>query len=450
MVDIIRELIDIRSSLGYVKDFNYGYTTESASALKPRDIHYDIVLDMFRNDPMLSAAIDVTVESATHNGVKFTGENERLIKETNRLFFDKLDFDRILDNMLYQLLIYGDAFLEIRRDGNKITELYPLETSEMEIIYTKHGEITSYQQRPKGFSQSDIIEFDVENIVYFKLKWIGSRIYSYQPLEPIANSYTTKVYANNYLNQIFKHLPPKLAYILNEANPDQVKEFIANLRRIKQNPHEDLVIKTQTKDGFDLKEFQVKFDDGLNSVLNYLRQEVLMITRVPPMWIGLTEGGNRSTSEALIYPFEIRVRKLQSIVASQINKQLLPKMGLQNLTFKFNPIAFSSEKSIMEIAQMMRAIGLENSDEAGDHPVVYYLKEKGIQIPETTKIPTQEETLKRQQAIAGGVTPPQIQDDSASSRQRMNKGTDKMTSKLDEKGVSDAGKKKLEETKIHS
>jgi hypothetical protein len=236
-------------------------------------------------------------------------------------------------------------------------------------------------------------------------------------------------------------MPPKLAYILNESSPDQIKAFVENLRRVKQNPNEDLVIKTQTKDGFDLKEFQVKFDDGLNTVLNYLRTEVLMVTRVPPMWIGLTEGANRSTSEALIYPFEVRVRKIQSIVASQINKELLPKMRLQNLEFKFNPIAFSSEKSIMEIAQMMKAIGLESKDENGEHPIIYYLKNKGIQIPENTTIPSAQEIAEREMEISG----PQIQDDTAPSRQRMNKKTDKMTTNLDEKGVSAAGKAKLQE-----
>ena len=444
MAEIIYDLLDTRASLGYVTDYSYKYGSDTATGLKPPDVHYDILLDMFRNDPVLSTAISITVDATTNNSFKFIGDNKRLVDETTKLFFNKFDFDRILDNIIYSLLIYGDAFLEVREENGQVTELHPLETREMDIIYSKHGEIESYIQVPPGMPNKKIV-FIPENVIHFRRTWIGSRIYSYSPLEPVARSYSTNVYAHNYLRQIFENLPPKLIYILNESNDENRQELRANLRRVKTNPREDLIIKSQNKDGFDFKEFQVKFDEGLSKVIDGLTKEVLMVTRVPPIWIGLIQGDNRSTGEALIYPFELNVRRIQRNVSSDINKFLLPRLNLKNVEFKFNPIAFSSETSVLDIASKMKAIGLEPGEEEGEHPIVHYLKEKGIQIPEGTKIPSAEEMMERQKEM--NPQDPKIQDDTAPSRQRMDKSTTKMTSNLNDKGASAKGKEKLDKSK---
>ena len=91
-------------------------------------------------------------------------------------------------------------------------------------------------------------------------------------------------------------------------------------------------------------------------------------------------------------------------------------------------------------------MGVENKNSKGEHPVVHYLKTKGIQIPDSTTIPPPIDPL----ANSGGVTPPQIQRDAAPSRQRMNKSADKMTTKLDSKGVSKGGGEKLDKSKMQT
>lgn len=440
MAEIDISLIDTRASRGIVKDFDFQYGRDQATGLQPPDIHYDILLDMFRADPVLSTAFDITVDAVTQNGFRFLGKNKDLIKEANKLFYNTFDFDRILDNILYSMLIYGDAFLELRRfDGSEqIKELHPLETVEMKIDYTENGEVTGYIQVPPG-KASKPIYFTPENVVHFRMKWIGSRVHSYNPNESIAKSYATKVYANDYLQRIFRFLPPKMIHILNNANDDEIQKFKEDNYRVSKNPRLDLIVKANGKpsDSYDFKEFQVKFDNGLGMVMDYLRQEVLMITRVPPIWVGLMGQGNRSTSEALIYPFETRVRKLQKIISSHLNKFLLPQLGLSSLDFIFNPVSFSTETSIVQIAGQMKAMGID-AKEGDDHPVIHYLKAKGIQIPDSTFMPEIDPME------AGS---PQIQKDTATSRQRENKQTGKMTSKLNEKGVSAAGKEKMDKVK---
>ena len=123
-------------------------------------------------------------------------------------------------------------------------------------------------------------------------------------------------------------------------------------------------------------------------------------------------------------------------MASDLNRLLLPKLGLQSLKFRFNPVSFSSETSIVTIAGQLAAMGLKSN--TGDDPAVHYLKEMGIQIPNDTFVPDID-------PMSQGPGGPQIQKDASPSRQRENKSATKMKSNLNEKGVSSAGKAKTEE-----
>jgi hypothetical protein len=178
------------------------------------------------------------------------------------------------------------------------------------------------------------------------------------------------------------------------------------------------------------KLLQYAFDSGLIEVLKYLRNEVLMVTRVPFHWLGMIEGANRGIGENVVIPFETRVKKIQQITASYINRELMPKLGYKNLKFKFNPISLMDEKLIFQNAQIMAGLGLTAESE---HPIVLYLKEKGVKLPLDTKIEPKAKPI-----------------DSFPSRFRENPKVDKMTSELDRKGVSESGKEKLEEKQLQA
>ena len=200
------------------------------------------------------------------------------------------------------------------------------------------------------------------------------------------------------------------------------------------------MIKSKTNPGLDLvgsgeahvELLQYEFSKGLLDVLEYLRSEVLMVTRIPKMWVGLSDGSNRSTAEASLIPLETRVKKIQQIVSSYINKSLMPKLGYSNLGFKFNPMSLMEEKSILQNAQVLSTLNL---DAKSEHPVITYLKNKGFALPHDVEFVQIQSNN-------------QIQMDSAPSRQRMNQKTDTINSNLDKKGVSDEGRIKMEKEQL--
>lgn len=416
-------LLDVRASRGIVKD--YSLPTTSAQSHTPVS-DYSILMDMARNDPILFTAIDLTRDLVTFNGFDFTGDDSKRQKAKD-FFLNDLDFDEVMDNVLFQLLVYGDAFLELRYDATgKLAELHPLETSQMEIKYDKHGEITGYIQKPTGTTdKKNWIEFTTDEVIYFRAYWIGSQVYSYSPFKPIVRSYNARVFGNHYVSEIFRTLPPEVIYFLKQANKEQRELFVQNLIRAKTNVGSGLIMQG---DGVDAKLLQIAFDSGLVNVLEYLRKEVLTITRVPPFWVGITDGSNRSTAEAEMIPFETKIRKLQNKIVSKVNKELMPKTEFKDLKFKYNPISLMDEKLIMENAMQMKGIGLTSDDEK-NHPIISYLKEHGVNLPEDAKI--LDETA--------------IPKDAFPSRFGDNPKGNKMTSNVNKKGVSEDGKEKRQE-----
>jgi len=301
----------------------------------------------------------------------------------------------------------------------------------MVLNYTENGEILGFAQKVDGRTSDYWPRFTPDEIVYFRQYWIGSQVYSHAPFQSIGRSYATKVYANDYLQSIFRNLPPKLIYFLKNANDKQRQLFTENLIRAKTNPNMDIIAQGEA---FDTKLMEVSFDGGLVKVLEYLRKEILMITRVPPHWVGIMDGANRGIGENVVIPYETKIKKVQQKIASQINKELLPRLGFSNIEFKWNAISLLDEKEVIANMGQLSAMRFDSDT------IMDYGRERGLNISEEAEI---EEV----QIPMGGGNGPQIQNDSAPSRQRKGK-SDTMNNNLDSKGVSSDGKEKLETKKV--
>ena len=134
----------------------------------------------------------------------------------------------------------------------------------------------------------------------------------------------------------------------------KILSFTENIQRAKTDPAIDIV---STGDEFDAKTMQVDFSSGFVDMWKEMRKEVLMITRVPPHWIGILDGANRGIGESVVIPYETKIKKIQQKIASSINKDFLPQLGLSNVKFKWNAISLMDEKSIVEIMTKLSAAG---------------------------------------------------------------------------------------------
>src|SRR3990167_10141067 len=420
-----------RSSKGIVKDYFSQVEGMDKSYKEPIYV-YKTLMDMTEADPILFNAVSLTVDLATYKGYSFIGKNKREIERANKLFNENLDFDQVIDNILWQLIVYGDAYLEVRWNESKteVIELHPLETSEMAIDYDEHGDIRKNLQKVTGKSKDFWIKFEPDEVIFFRHFWVGSQVYSKNPFKSIARSFSTKIYANDYLQSIFRNMPPKMIYFLKNANDKQRKLFIENLIRAKTNPNMDIIAQGEQ---FESKLIQPTFDNGLMSILEFLRKEVLMVTRVPPHWVGIMDGANRGIGENVVIPYETKIKKLQQKIASQLNKELMPKLKLSDTFFKWNAISLIDEKTEIGNMAQLKAIGLDSDS------IIEYGLDHGL------KISAQAEIIEAPPNLGTGQ--PQIQKDAAQSRQRSNP-KDNMSNNMNKQGVSEAGKVKLDNKRM--
>ena len=157
---ILPEQIEIRESRGLVKDVY----DPVATARQPLS-EYRTMIDLIHRNDTLAAAYDIVVEFLTHRGYDFIKGIKKQRDELRVLFCD-LKFREVLPNIAYNLVYYGDCFLEKRKNNSsKVNELWPLETTEMRIIYNENGKIVGYVQRNfdmRGMSEEEIIKKEME------------------------------------------------------------------------------------------------------------------------------------------------------------------------------------------------------------------------------------------------------------------------------------------------
>ena len=446
------ETIQIRESRGLVKD-----VFDPAIAVRLPLSEYRTMLDLMRRDQTIATAYEIVVDFLTARGSDFIRGTKKE-RDEFRVSFEDLNFRQVSRNIGYSLCYYGDCFLEKRKNGSdKVNELWPLETTEMRIIYNEHGEVHGYVQRPfnmQNLSEEDILKkekepvpdedgnqivnpitkqiktqgifFGKDEVIHFRMKWVGSQVYSYNPNEPISTIASTKLYAGNYLMNIFLNMPPRyVAHLSGISNKDYTiskKEFQATKTNYKKTIAFTKSSDPQSK--LDLKKIDPPYDELLIKITKWLNMELLKITRVPRSWIEESGIENRGVTEAEQRPFDVRIMALQrQNIQLPINKELLPQLRANpKVKFRFNEISRKGEKEILENAGMLMNFGVK------PEALVRYFDERGILGFDPVDFDM--ERLKKDP-------------ETNPSRQRMNKSTSDMTQNRNEAGTSDKSAKKM-------
>ncbi|MEK7178137.1 MAG: hypothetical protein AAB721_00540, partial [Patescibacteria group bacterium] len=189
----VPEQIQIRESQGFVKDI-YDPTSSVRTPLS----EYKTFLDLIHRDGTLATCYDIITEFTTYRGFDFIRGDKSKRDKLRNLFENDLNFKQVLPNIIYSLLYYGDCFLELRKNNSATpNELWVLETTEMRIEYDKNGKVSHYIQRPFNMSgmtdeeaktaeKEQGVFWTPDEVIHFRMKWIGSQVYSYNPNEPIS------------------------------------------------------------------------------------------------------------------------------------------------------------------------------------------------------------------------------------------------------------------------
>ena len=357
-----------RASRGYIDGY---YSSKEATTDKPT---LNTVLQVFRSEPTVVSAVRAIADEVIKNGYIIKTDNKQLKKLIEKDLLKKYRFKRILRRMVYNLIIYGNVFVEIVYKDNQPSELHLLETTDMEIISNEHGEVLGYKQEHQG----KVVNFTTDECTHLSLNNITSSLWGEVDMKVLYQTISLKQFIEKFMINLFRYNKFRDAWKIESADENQIKNFINDLKLSRDQPDKELVVDGEISKiaGRDLSDL-----DQLIEILNYTRQQILTLLRVPPIIAGIPDNSNRSNSEVQARKaFDGRIKSIQDVISDELSWELFPKLGWDNADLEFGPIDKRAEKDDIEIVKALKEIGID------DDTLLKYIKQVGIQLPEGAKI----------------------------------------------------------------
>jgi len=366
-----------RASKGTIR--NSWYSGQVTAGGEPSPENLNVVLNHYKLDPVVQAAISTRTNAILSSG--WTIDGKPTPKASAETTLKKLGLNyAYMEQVISNALLYEHLFTEIERTGRGIpSALHTLEAPFMEIKHNEHGEIYDFVQR--GEDGSEVV-FPTNDIVYQKFNSVSSAVWGEVGLTSIYRTLGTKNQIEKFLNslamtnawrQVFKTDMTNdnigeflMAY--NAGNSDLMEQLVMQLHKNAETGKNDINKFEILRSPDDLKEFL--------GTLDYLRTQVLMLLKVPPIMIGLPDSSNRSNSDSQIKAFNMANESVRKKIADSFTNELFPKLGLSGVTFSWNPVDERSEKDDIEIAEKLMNMG------AKPKMVEEFLRNAGLELPE--------------------------------------------------------------------
>ena len=362
-----------RASKGQVKDWYSGWYSKGQGSTS--DENLDLMLSLFSKDPVVNTALTTRADGILASG--YTIEGSKTAKKEAEKTLEKLGFGySFLRQAVLNGLLYRHAFLEVEKTRKKTpVGLHILETTQMEIKHNQHGEIDYYLQRANS---GDPIQFSTEEVSYLALDKVSTKVWGEIPLRTLYRTVATK----NLFEEFIKMLAETNSFrqvIETRMNDEDIGSFLAYYRDASSDPFMPLVIKKAASDDSEYMSFKTLRDpDDLKKfieTLEYLRTQMLMVLKVPPILVGLPDNSNRSNSDAQIRAMNIANESDRKQWESFFNDDLFPKLGLGTVRFSWNPIDKRDEKTDVEMAEKLINMG------ADPKAVEEFLRNTGLELP---------------------------------------------------------------------
>ena len=156
-------------------------------------------LSIIKNDPVVKGALVTLVDKVLESGWRITGKDKRSRIKALEDKLGKIRFNKVLKKLVFNLILYNNAFVEVVKKGEELTDLNVLENTLMEIETKDNGDIVSYSQ--------DVLTkptWKPEKILHVKLHEITNNVWA-EPLDMEALYETTliKDYIRQYLMWFF-------------------------------------------------------------------------------------------------------------------------------------------------------------------------------------------------------------------------------------------------------
>jgi len=292
----------------------------------------------YENIPLVTAIIDVHADQVVQD---FFFEGPSKIEITK--WADEINLGHFLHRMVKGLLMYGNSYVEVVKDGDTITELKIIDPIWMEVYRKQTGEVLGYGQvidtskkilwgttgdKSVDMSYPKIYPLK-DQIVHFKHNVVSSEKYGMSILRPLIASLRTKLDMEASLGKILqKYAAPLIvAKVGNDtfpANQTVVDDISATLKDLQAESE----LTTSHLVDISTLDFNEKGID-LQTPIEHIEQQIVTGGQTPAILLGRTkEKVDKSSAEVSLRGFGRHVKAIQREVKIDFEDKIIRVQGL--------------------------------------------------------------------------------------------------------------------------
>jgi hypothetical protein len=415
------ELVANADSKGLILDFFQLTTVPTVDGVLGRSPRTDpkVSLNLVRNDPVVRAAVIKLVDKVVESGwrIQPIDGNKKASTKELELKLKAVRFDRLLRKIVFNLIMYNNAFLEIRMKGGELSDLNLLEAEFMKIDADDHGNISGYYQQVGDPKITSYPRWNTEEVVHLKLDDFTTNLWSEFNIEAIYETVVIKDYVRQWFSWLFgtNQFRPVLA--VEDTNSTKMKEFLAFIHASSKDikkpiPVEGKLTVTALQD-------PAIIQWGL-AVWDKCNQEIRQLLQVPDIAVGISDNGGRADGAEQREYLNTRVFNIHRLLEDDITFDLFPKIGFGKNEFIFGILDETVRTRVFDNVLTMR-----NSNFT-PKAMVEYMASQGVIFSDPNPLMTMEQVS---EAAAAGT--PQVSTgnegsvgkksaDAAPSRKRQN------------------------------
>lgn len=337
----------------------------------PTGVSYKLIREISNKSEVIAAIIRRTVDDVLGNGYRFVladdsdkGNPADLSKL--RMFFKMPNpedmGDEWLESLVYDLTLYGDAYLELdgTKDtstedgedwvfGGKLASIWNVPADTVEIIPNPRlppSPEMAYVQNLDG----DTRRFAANKLMHIA-KYKTDRGYGTSPLTPLLATIAGHMNLSNYINEQFTGTLPKTILNVGDVSNAEMKTMLAMLEQQLSGGKSPFgLVAVNGGSGFETHRLIDSIRDGQHlDLLYYYREEICAVFGIPPMKLGWVQTGKMSNPEQQLEAWYDVIESYHKRIEGLINYRILPLLGVNDYVFKFNTIRPSKEKIMAEV-----------------------------------------------------------------------------------------------------
>lgn len=272
---------------------------------------------------------------------------ERLLAFTN----PREDIRQLMRGVVTDLMVFGDAFIEVVWVGNLPVSLYSLDAPSMFPIADEHGTITGYVQ-VTDFGQR--ATFEPREVIHISMDAPRSGVFGVSPMLAAQVPITAWMFAAATGKEMFrKGLPPTIhADFPAGMQAAEINRWLAQYSQRNIGPR-NIGYPIPTKNGGRITELQHSRIADVETYLDQKRDEILAAMGVPPAMAGVIESGHlgSGTGESQQKTFRVNTcEPIAQLVLEKINYHVVRLgFGITDWVLKFAEVDLRDSKVIEDI-----------------------------------------------------------------------------------------------------